>query len=300
MISQRIARLSTGLGAAFCVCALLAGCSGGIPLTSESVFSASRYTPADEEPLDPPLPDTRWWQSTDHLQIIGVQFDSQGEVEFVLHGVAGAMTQDDQPEGGATGYVHWHGAHHHEGHTTAVGRALDSEGGFWLVRFHADDGHPDFDFDPTEPEPGDDGAHHHLANYHHLDEDPFDERLGHGPWWIEEGGNELIGLMRDEQSGEDFIVHGIRGRFLAADWPAQGTTGYVHWEELHEHEDGGHAHAAATNAATRAIQMGFWLARFHVDDGDVDHDFDVTIPPDADAGGPPEPPGGGGGDHVHG
>ncbi len=41
-------------------------------------------------------------------QLVGLQYDQNGTVKFLVHGIPGRFCLRDQPYGGATGYVYWH------------------------------------------------------------------------------------------------------------------------------------------------------------------------------------------------
>lgn len=58
-------------------------------------------------------------------QLVGLQYDQQGAVKFLVHGIPGRFCLRDQPYGGSTGYLYWHPL---PGQKYTAG-----EYGYWLV-----------------------------------------------------------------------------------------------------------------------------------------------------------------------
>jgi len=87
------------------------------------------------EPFDPPLKN-HLWMKTDPDKMTFFHFAkaaSQGDNKLLFMGdaIKGRFCKEDQPDGGKTGYVHFHSLHVEKGHKHGHGGEKGQEG-YWL------------------------------------------------------------------------------------------------------------------------------------------------------------------------
>lgn len=87
------------------------------------------------EPFDPPLPNHLWMQ-TDPDKMVFFHFAkaaSEGDNNLLFMGdaIKGRFCKEDQPQGGKTGYVHFHSLRVEKGHKHGHGGEKGQEG-YWL------------------------------------------------------------------------------------------------------------------------------------------------------------------------
>ena len=76
-------------------------------------------------------------------QLIGLQYDQNGAVKYLVHGIPGRFCLRDQPYGGATGYTYWHPL---PGQQYKAG-----DYGYWLIHIDPVTGEVVFPRKPTRP-----------------------------------------------------------------------------------------------------------------------------------------------------
>lgn len=88
------------------------------------------------EPFTPPLPD-HIWMNTGADTIYFFHFDKSVDQKdarllFIGEGVKGRFCQEDQPDGGKTGFVHFHAMKGPDEHTPGHGGQKAAQDGYWL------------------------------------------------------------------------------------------------------------------------------------------------------------------------
>lgn len=76
-------------------------------------------------------------------QLIGLHYDADGTVDYLVHGIPGRFCAEDQPDGGSSGYVYWQplpGQKYEKGHY-----------GYWLVHIDPESGEVVFPKKQTIP-----------------------------------------------------------------------------------------------------------------------------------------------------
>lgn len=76
-------------------------------------------------------------------QLVGLQYDQNGAVEYLVHGIPGRFCLRDQPYGGASGYTFWHPL---PGQQYKAG-----DYGYWLIHINPVTGEVVFPKEPTNP-----------------------------------------------------------------------------------------------------------------------------------------------------
>ncbi len=76
-------------------------------------------------------------------QLVGLEYDREGAVKYLAHGIPGRFCLRDQPYGGATGYVYWHPL---PGQQYKAG-----DYGYWLIHIDPVSGEVVFPRKPTKP-----------------------------------------------------------------------------------------------------------------------------------------------------
>jgi hypothetical protein len=94
------------------------------------------------EPFKPSMPD-HVWMKTDPDKVFFLHFakpvhEKENKLIFVGDGIKGRFCAEDQPEGGKTGYVHFHAAQVAEGHQQGHGGERAQEG-YWLRHVAVDE-----------------------------------------------------------------------------------------------------------------------------------------------------------------
>lgn len=89
----------------------------------------------DYEPFDPPLKN-HLWMKTDPDKMTFFHFEKpvsekENQLLFMGEAVKGRFCSEDQPEGGKTGYVHFHSAQKAEAHQHGHGGEKGQDG-YWL------------------------------------------------------------------------------------------------------------------------------------------------------------------------
>lgn len=76
----------------------------------------------------------------------------------------------------------------------------------------------------------------------------------------------ILGLATNNAGEVQYMVHGIPGRFLRAEQPDQGRTGYLHWQPYYGIEE-------------KVGAMGYWLCYIDPKTNQTATPYGVTMPP---------------------
>lgn len=189
-------------------------------------------------PFDPPLPD-HIWMDIGADRLIFVHFDKPvAEATRILYmgeGVRGRFLAEDQPEGGTTGFTHFH---RFKAPTVEAGHGgAPGDEGYWLRHIAPSN----FEMMGMEVGPGIDYNFMPTVAPVRLkgqwrNEWPFDPRLP-DHLWMDLGGGRLMFLHYDKPVTDPtkmliYVGEGVRARFCASDQPNGGATGYVHFHRF--------------------------------------------------------------------
>ncbi len=189
-------------------------------------------------PFDPPLPD-HLWMDIGSDRLVFVHFDKPvaeaTRILYIGEGVRGRFFAEDQPEGGTTGFVHFH---RFKAPTVDAGHGgAPGDEGYWLRHVALSEFEmmgmkvkpgTDYNFMPTVAPVG-------LSTQWRNDW-PFDPPLP-DHIWMDLGGGRLMFLHYDKPVTDPtrmlpYVGDGVRGKFCASDQPNGGRTGYVHFHRF--------------------------------------------------------------------
>ncbi|MDP2662200.1 MAG: c-type cytochrome [Dehalococcoidia bacterium] len=214
-------------------------------------------------PFDPPLPD-HLWMDIGADRLIFLHFDKPvAEATRILYmgeGVKGRFFAEDQPDGGTTGFTHFH---RFKAPTVEAGHGgAPGDEGYWLRHVALSEFEMmgmkvrpgiDYNFMPTVASVGLKGQWRN--------EWPFDPPLP-DHLWMDLGGGRILFLHYDKPVTDStkmliYVGDGVRGRFCASDQPNGGKTGYVHFHRFKAPTvEAGHGGAPGDD--------GYWLRHIAV------------------------------------
>ncbi|MBI2303314.1 MAG: DUF11 domain-containing protein [Chloroflexi bacterium] len=238
-------------------------------------------------PFDPPLPD-HLWMDIGVNRLLFLHFDKPvaeaTKLLYIGEGIRGRFYAEDQPEGGTTGFTHFH---RFKAPTVEAGHGgAPGDEGYWLRHVAVTDFEMmgmkvrpgiDFNFMPTVAPVGLSGQW--------VNEKPFDPPLP-DHLWLELGGGRIMLLHYDKPVTDPtkmllYVGEGVRGRFCASDQPEGGRTGYTHFHRFKASTvEAGHGGAPGDE--------GYWLRHIAVAEFEmmgmkvkpgIDFNFMPTTPP---------------------
>ncbi|MBI4318766.1 MAG: cytochrome c [Chloroflexi bacterium] len=219
-------------------------------------------------PFDPPLPD-HLFLDVGANRLLFLHFDKPvAEATKLLYvgvGVKGRFLAEDQPDGGTTGFTHFHRL---KAPTVEAGHGgAPGDEGYWLQHIAVSE----FEMMGMKVEPGIDMMFMPTAAPSGLGGKWVNERPFNPPLpdhvWVEVDGGRVSFLHFDKPVTDPskkllFVGDGVRGRFCAEDQPAGGHTGYVHFHRFDAPTvDAGHGGAPGDE--------GYWLRHIAVDEIDM-------------------------------
>jgi hypothetical protein len=166
-----------------------------------------------DEPFDAPLTDYAWMIEKDELY--GIQFDTNGYAQYLVHGISGTYSLNDVPKSGE--YTVWYPA------------APKSKEGYWLkhtaikaVRTSHSTITQGVDLTMSSQYNLKDLTRKHLTGY---TDTPFAQSLKNHLWNLEN--DHLYGFQFDDKGNLLYLVDGIPGEHSLDDVPYSGE--YTVW-----------------------------------------------------------------------
>lgn len=111
------------------------GGGGAVPAETLKMIGTHMAGLLTFEPFNPPLRN-HLWMKTDSDKMLFFHFakaasEKNNKLLFTGDAIKGQFCAEDQPEGGATGYVHFHSAEKADGHKHGHG-GKKGQAGYWL------------------------------------------------------------------------------------------------------------------------------------------------------------------------
>ncbi len=111
------------------------GAAGPVPLETLQMIGTQMSNLLTFEPFDPALKN-HLWMKTDSDKMLFFHFakaasEKKNKLLFIGDAIKGRFCAEDQPEGGLSGYVHFHSAEKAEGHQHGHG-GKKGQAGYWL------------------------------------------------------------------------------------------------------------------------------------------------------------------------
>ncbi len=174
------------------------------------------FTSYNDQPFDPPLENYRW--KIEGSELYGIEFDKNGCVRYLVHGIQGSYSLKDVPLSGE--YIVWYPV------------KPKSKNGYWLKHtavgeFRRKWGKvtPGVDLYFTSQYNLKDLTRRGLTGY---DDQPFNPPLKNHVWKEENG--TLSGFQFDEKGKLLFTIEGVLGTYSLDDVPYSGE--YTVWYPL--------------------------------------------------------------------
>lgn len=108
---------------------------GALVALATGVASAGSLAPKQVEPFRPPMTNHAWFAAGPD-RLVFIHYDAEVSkattILFIGDGVKGRFCAQDQPDGGKTGYVHFHRAKAAKGEEHGHGGHTGGEEGYWL------------------------------------------------------------------------------------------------------------------------------------------------------------------------